>query len=275
MDYLDYRELCHSGIKGMKWGIRRYQNPDGTLTPEGKQRYGSAENLERYYKKKSNRAAVRGSVLTSAAGALYGYGHGMKRGDDRESTSKKVHAMNVASGVLTGAALTQNILSGVRSGQRYKAAGMTGGKAAAKGLGKTAISSLFSAGTGIGSMYLGNYGNHQKRMYDHTKNFIDETEAFRVVGGKRGHKWEKANYMENMGALNKTKKSGQLGEKLAARKYVNEYFKANPRMNEAKLDRKVTRAGKYLNKHMDMFGNPLVEQDFKNALYEVRRNKKK
>lgn len=29
----------HSGIKGMRWGQRRYQNLDGTLTPEGKRRY--------------------------------------------------------------------------------------------------------------------------------------------------------------------------------------------------------------------------------------------
>lgn len=32
-------ELYHSGRKGMKWGIRLYQNKDGTLTPLGKQRY--------------------------------------------------------------------------------------------------------------------------------------------------------------------------------------------------------------------------------------------
>lgn len=31
--------LQHSGIKGMKWGVRRYQNKDGSLTPAGKQRY--------------------------------------------------------------------------------------------------------------------------------------------------------------------------------------------------------------------------------------------
>lgn len=32
-------ELLHYGIPGMKWGVRRYQNDDGTLTPKGKKRY--------------------------------------------------------------------------------------------------------------------------------------------------------------------------------------------------------------------------------------------
>ena len=38
-------ELYHWGIKGMKWGVRRFQNPDGSLTPAGKKRY-SAEGGE-------------------------------------------------------------------------------------------------------------------------------------------------------------------------------------------------------------------------------------
>lgn len=33
-------ELYHHGIKGQKWGVRRYQNEDGSLTTLGKMRYG-------------------------------------------------------------------------------------------------------------------------------------------------------------------------------------------------------------------------------------------
>lgn len=40
-------ELCHYGIKGQKWGIRRYQNEDGSLTDAGKKKYSHAGAIKR------------------------------------------------------------------------------------------------------------------------------------------------------------------------------------------------------------------------------------
>lgn len=67
------------GIKGQKWGIRRYQNKDGSLTPEGIERYGSVENLTKdelfridyekdmanYYKLKDTRNEKKVAKLTN------------------------------------------------------------------------------------------------------------------------------------------------------------------------------------------------------------------
>lgn len=54
-------ELYHWGIKGMKWGQRRYQNKDGSLTPAGKKRYAKEEvalkERERYIKGREKAAA--------------------------------------------------------------------------------------------------------------------------------------------------------------------------------------------------------------------------
>ena len=38
--------LIHYGILGMKWGVRRYQNKDGTLTSAGKKRYSNNDNIK-------------------------------------------------------------------------------------------------------------------------------------------------------------------------------------------------------------------------------------
>ena len=85
-DYLEYRikysnELYHYGVKGQKWGIRRYQNPDGSLTDEGYARYGvdpnsgemSSEGKRLYdedqHKHERNKKIGLGIGITAAVGA--------------------------------------------------------------------------------------------------------------------------------------------------------------------------------------------------------------
>lgn len=55
LDEKDY--LAHHGTKGQRWGLRRYQNQDGSLTEEGRRRYGvgparSTKSLIKEQKKK-------------------------------------------------------------------------------------------------------------------------------------------------------------------------------------------------------------------------------
>ena len=73
----DYLE--HHGILGMKWGVRRFQNPDGSLTEEGRKRYGDIltkdqmKGMVRSYNLRtgSNKKINKNTTFKTADGKVY------------------------------------------------------------------------------------------------------------------------------------------------------------------------------------------------------------
>lgn len=83
-------ELYHHGIKGMKWGVRRYQNADGSLTSAGKRRY-DVENARAEVKKERMKLDEARGVATASQNRKNFVGataYGVKRIQDYQEISK-------------------------------------------------------------------------------------------------------------------------------------------------------------------------------------------
>lgn len=132
-------ELYHSGVKGMKWGIRRYQNADGTLTEEGRARYGANSYQEmspsqranfnkdmttRSDKLKRNTAIGVGLAATAASAAGLAW----------YLTKRKEHGKRVLAG--KKAAETRKAFETIRVKDVNAALLQTGSNSVAKLLGK-------------------------------------------------------------------------------------------------------------------------------------------
>lgn len=75
------RDLYHHGIKGQRWGVRRFQNKDGSLTPRGRKRYSDdadnktekeSESKKKGLTDKQKKAIIAGAAVVGTGLAIYG-----------------------------------------------------------------------------------------------------------------------------------------------------------------------------------------------------------
>lgn len=93
--------LCHHGILGQKWGVRRYQNPDGSLTDEGRKRYSeqiqtSIDNATKaqikYHKNRARYIEAQRRVKDDLQKMQSSYDDGYDRGDKNMiNQADKIH----------------------------------------------------------------------------------------------------------------------------------------------------------------------------------------
>jgi len=103
-----YGYLAHHGVKGQKWGIRRYQNKDGSLTAEGKEKYLA------YGRKRKHLTKTReGKYKLTNFGANYVNGamSSLKKYKPNDNITLEKYAKAVKSYKKQGAILTASILA--------------------------------------------------------------------------------------------------------------------------------------------------------------------
>ena len=89
--FISDEELYHYGTKGMRWGIRRYQNPDGSLTPAGRKRLEKADI--KWAKKKTDKITAQAKKASQKE--LDAYGKELLKLPNALKTNGKLSAQTV------------------------------------------------------------------------------------------------------------------------------------------------------------------------------------
>lgn len=182
--------LAHFGVIGMKWGVRRYQNPDGTLTEAGKRRY-SDDGGETYGQSKAEAKYDRGRYLKESGRTRTGE---VIRGAIVSTAIKSVYKQlsNIAVGTITKAVENKTLNEG------------TGGKigmavAAALKIGRLAANGI-NWGYRVRNISDMSYVNRSDRQYrnERVKNkILDIGDKVRNVE----HGFNDSNYLAHYGII--------------------------------------------------------------------------
>lgn len=109
-------ELYHHGVKGMKWGVRRYQNKDGSLTPAGKKKV--AKEASNYYKQEAAKREQSSSSRVREINDILESGKANKMPDNKiDALLKELGA--IEGSVRTLRARSQEIDRMSKVGERY------------------------------------------------------------------------------------------------------------------------------------------------------------
>lgn len=141
--------LCHHGIRGQKWGIRKYQNEDGSLTAAGQARYGengtaTAKQQARFLNRLDRQRAYNAVRVAEVSKS------NSKRSNEKKAAYSKMEAATnkTIKSVLT-ASKRKNMSISSKEVTRHVETGRTRAKSIAKSIG---LSALVTAGVGAGSV---------------------------------------------------------------------------------------------------------------------------
>lgn len=169
---LHNNEFYHHGVKGMKWGVRRYQNKDGSLTSAGKKR--ASQDGETNDKKKIDKKKVAGMAIMTAtvatAAAVYG---------TNPAVRKTVNSFVASAGKKTVSSLQTGSKKTVNAGKKYVKEIVNSAKAGVKeGIKEAPKKATKAIVTGITL-------NTAKRMMDKTVGKEETARIFKANNGKK------------------------------------------------------------------------------------------
>ena len=153
-EYNHTNELYHYGVKGMKWGVRRYQNKDGSYTNAGKKRRSADPETIQKRKATAKKVAIGLAAVGTVAAATALYGRNSALINEMVSYYGKTTVSSIKSSskktIDIGKKYTKEALTGVKEGaqEAIKEAPKKAAKAVVTGVTMNATKRALDAAVG-------------------------------------------------------------------------------------------------------------------------------